>query len=50
MFDTVIRGGTLVDGAGAPAVRGDVAVKDGAIVEVGKVSGAGEADARRGRR
>jgi N-acyl-D-aspartate/D-glutamate deacylase len=40
MFDTVIRGGTLVDGAGAPAVRGDVAIKDGVIVEVGKISGA----------
>src|SRR5258708_24283973 len=40
MFDTVIRNGTLVDGTGAPARRGDVAIKDGLIVEVGEVGGA----------
>ena len=39
MFDTVIRNGTLVDGTGAPARRGDVAIKDGLIVEVGHVNG-----------
>jgi N-acyl-D-amino-acid deacylase len=35
MFDYVIKGGTLIDGTGRAPVGGDVAVKDGLIVEVG---------------
>jgi N-acyl-D-aspartate/D-glutamate deacylase len=39
MHDLVIRGGTLIDGTGAPARTGDVAVTEGRISEVGRVSG-----------
>ena len=40
-FDLVIRGGDLIDGTGGPRFCGDVAVLDGAIAQVGKVSGRG---------
>ena len=35
MYDLIIRDGTIVDGTGADARRGDVAVKDGKVVAVG---------------
>src|SRR4029077_16090791 len=38
-FDLAIRGGTLADGTGRPAVRGDLGIKDGRIAAVGEVSG-----------
>ena len=40
MFDLVIRNGTIIDGTGKGRFRGDVAIRDGRIVEVGQVSGA----------
>jgi N-acyl-D-aspartate/D-glutamate deacylase len=40
MFDLVIRDAMLVDGLGSPPKRGGVAVKDGRIVEVGRILGA----------
>lgn len=39
-MDLIIRNGEIVDGTGAPRFRGDVGVKDGKIVAVGKVEGA----------
>ena len=38
-YDLIIRGGTLVDGTGRPRFTGDLAVKNGLIAAVGKVSG-----------
>ena len=34
--ELVIKGGTVVDGTGAPGVRADVAISDGRISEIGK--------------
>jgi len=47
-YDIVIRGGRVLDGAGNPWVLADVAIKDGRIVDIGRISGSGkkEIDAR----
>src|SRR5262245_10224929 len=47
-FDLLVRGGTVADGTGSPLHEADIAVKDGKIAAVGKVSGsaAEEIDAR----
>jgi N-acyl-D-aspartate/D-glutamate deacylase len=37
--DLVIRGGTVVDGTGAPRRTADVAIRDGIVTEVGDVTG-----------
>src|SRR6202161_393948 len=41
-YDLVIRNGTVVDGTGAARFRGDVAVSNDRIVEIGKVSESGK--------
>jgi N-acyl-D-amino-acid deacylase len=42
MYDLLIKGGLIVDGSGMPAYHGDVAIKDGKIVEVGRLAGPAE--------
>ncbi|HXQ22287.1 MAG TPA: amidohydrolase family protein [Candidatus Acidoferrales bacterium] len=39
MYDLIIRGAEICDGTGAARRRGDVAVRDGRIVEIGHVDG-----------
>jgi N-acyl-D-aspartate/D-glutamate deacylase len=38
-YDLVIRGGSLVDGSGAPARAGDLAIRDGRIAALGEIAG-----------
>jgi N-acyl-D-amino-acid deacylase len=38
-YDLLIKNGTVVDGTGAPRRRADVAVHNGTIAEIGKLSG-----------
>ena len=39
--ELVVRGGSVVDGTGAPARTADVAVRGGVVTEVGRVGGRG---------
>src|SRR3954453_19339788 len=38
MLDSVIRGGSVIDGTGAPARQADVGIRDGLVVEIGTIS------------
>jgi N-acyl-D-aspartate/D-glutamate deacylase len=38
MFDTIIRGGTVVDGSGDKARTADVGIKDGRIAAIGTLT------------
>ncbi|MDH3269713.1 MAG: amidohydrolase family protein [Gemmatimonadota bacterium] len=39
-FDLVVRGGSVLDGSGNPAIRADVGVRNGVIVAVGRLESA----------
>ncbi|MBI4475608.1 MAG: amidohydrolase family protein [Acidobacteria bacterium] len=41
-YDVVIRGGTLLDGTGAPASVGDLAIRGDRVVALGQVNGVGK--------
>jgi len=36
-FDTLIKGGMIIDGTRTPRYRGDVAIKDGVVAEIGYI-------------
>ena len=36
-LDLVIKGGSVVDGTGAPAYSADIGIKDGQITEIGRI-------------
>ena len=38
-YDIIIRGGTIVDGTGAPRFAADLALTNGKIAEIGRVDG-----------
>ncbi|MDQ6787726.1 MAG: D-aminoacylase [Acidobacteriota bacterium] len=42
VYDVVIRNGRVLDGAGNPWIRADVAIKDGHFVRIGKIEGKGK--------
>ena len=37
-FDTIVKGGTIVDGTKVPRYLGDIGIKDGKIAEMGKLN------------
>ncbi len=41
-FDTVIRGGTVIDGTRLPRLRADLGIKDGRVAKIGRIA-AGQA-------
>jgi N-acyl-D-amino-acid deacylase len=38
-YDLLIKGGRIYDGSGMPSYMGDIAVKNGRIVEIGRIAG-----------
>ena len=40
MYDRIIKGGTVVDGSGSAPFTADVALQDGRIADVGRITAA----------
>lgn len=38
LFDTIIKGGTIIDGTRMPRFNGDIGIKDGRIAKIGKLN------------
>src|SRR6266576_4663454 len=38
-YDLLIKNGRVIDGSGTPAFRGDVAVRNGKVAEIGRLRG-----------
>src|SRR5690348_5659455 len=41
-LDLVVKNGTVVDGSGGPRYQADIGIKDGNIVEIGRIRAAAE--------
>ena len=42
MYDLILKGGRIYDGSGLPSFLGDIAIRDGKIVEIGRINGSAE--------
>lgn len=38
MLDCIIRGGTVIDGTGGPAIKADVGIRNGLVTAIGKIT------------
>ena len=38
LFDTIIKGGTIIEGTGLPRFNGDIGIKNGHIAKIGKLN------------
>ncbi|MGH7843792.1 MAG: D-aminoacylase, partial [Candidatus Binatia bacterium] len=41
-YDLLVRGGRVVDGSGLPSYNADVAIKDGKVIELGRIKGSAD--------
>ena len=48
-YDLLIKNGRIIDGSGMPAFRGDVGIRNGKIVEMGKIEDGNHTGALPGR-
>ena len=46
-FDTIIRGGTVIDGTRTPRYSGDIGIKDGKVMEIARNGRLNASDAKK---